>query len=141
MDKIFESFIHENMYEHDISCQHCRSDDQEDTDDLLILNDEISENEIINAISLMSNNKSPGLDGIVIELIKAAQTFYVPIFQKLFNKMLDTGNFPEAWCKAILCPVHKKGDVEEPKNYRGFSEKVIQLLIRYLICKALFRNI
>ena len=89
--------------------------------------------------------------------------------------MLDSGNFPETWCKAILCPVHKKGDVEEPKNYRGISllptiskiftkilnkrlnewaddlnirqeeqagfRKATLLLTRYLICKALFRNI
>ena len=108
MDKIFESFIHENMYEHDISCQHCRSDDQEDTDDLLILNDEISENEIINAISSMSSNKSPGLDGIVIELIKAAKTFYVPIFQKLFNKMLDTEIFLKHGTKPFCAPYIRK---------------------------------
>ena len=69
----------------------------------------------------MSNDKSPGLDGIVIELIKAATSFYIPMLYKLFNKILDSGIYPEDWCKAILCPIHKKGCVTDPKNYRGIS--------------------
>ena len=69
----------------------------------------------------MSNNKAPGLDGISIEQIKANKSFYIPMFEKLFNQILDTGIFPEEWSKAIICPIHKKESTHEPKNYRGIS--------------------
>ena len=117
----FKLFIQKSIDTHDISCKCCRDTDRMDTDDLLFLNSAISEKEIYDAIMSMSNNKSPGLDGIVIELIKAATSFYIPMLEKLFNKILDSGIYPEDWCKAILCPIHKKGSVTDPKNYRGIS--------------------
>ena len=117
----FKLFIQMSIDTHDISCKSCRDTDLLDTDDLLFLNNAFSEKEIHDAIMSMSNNKSPGLDGIVIELIKAAISFYIPMLEKLFNKILDSGIYPEDCCKAILCPIHKKGSVTDPINYRGIS--------------------
>ena len=33
----------------------------------------------------------------------------------------DDGSYPNKWCSAIIYPVHKKGDVKIPNNYRGIS--------------------
>ena len=44
-----------------------------------------------------------------------------PILTKLFNKIMDQGEFPESWGKSILCPILKKGKVIDPNNYRGIS--------------------
>ena len=38
-----------------------------------------------------------------------------------FNKLFDTGTFPLGWCEAIIQPIHKKGDISYPDNYRGIS--------------------
>ena len=35
--------------------------------------------------------------------------------------MLDSGQYPEQWTKAILVPVHKKGSTTNPNNYRGIA--------------------
>jgi hypothetical protein len=43
------------------------------------------------------------------------------IGKKLFNNIINTGIYPELWIQSIIIPVFKKGDVNEPKNYRGIS--------------------
>ena len=40
---------------------------------------------------------------------------------KFFNFILDHGLFPDEWSLAILHPLHKKGDINVPDNYRGKS--------------------
>lgn len=38
-----------------------------------------------------------------------------------FSKVFSTGIFPEEWSKSIIIPLHKKGDRDNPDNYRGIS--------------------
>ena len=85
------------------------------------MNRAISQYDIFEAISAMENNKAPGFDGIQIEFIKGARSFFVPMLEKIFNGILDSGEFPEAWGNALICLVFKKGDNTDPKNYRGIS--------------------
>ena len=33
----------------------------------------------------------------------------------------DNCFFPPEWSKSILCPIHKKGETNDPNNYRGVS--------------------
>ena len=40
---------------------------------------------------------------------------------KLFNNILNTRHFPELWVQSIIIPVFKKGNINEPKTYRGIS--------------------
>ncbi len=42
----------------------------------------------------MSNGMAPGPDGIIIEMMKAASHMLCPIMLSLYNKILDTGDFP-----------------------------------------------
>ena len=39
----------------------------------------------------------------------------------LFNNILESGIYPNGWCEAILCPLHKNGSVNEVGNHRGIS--------------------
>ena len=39
----------------------------------------------------------------------------------IFNKSIISGHFPETWKHASVTPVHKKGDVFSPSNYRPIS--------------------
>ncbi|XP_070194275.1 uncharacterized protein [Littorina saxatilis] len=40
---------------------------------------------------------------------------------ELFNKLFRTGTYPAEWAKAIIHPIFKKGNDENPDNYRGVS--------------------
>eukprot|EP00745_Piridium_sociabile_P024691 TRINITY_DN39152_c0_g3_i6.p1 TRINITY_DN39152_c0_g3~~TRINITY_DN39152_c0_g3_i6.p1 ORF type:complete len:696 (-),score=54.33 TRINITY_DN39152_c0_g3_i6:199-2037(-) len=40
---------------------------------------------------------------------------------KLFNAIFDKGVYPREWSKAIIIPIHKKGNPDNVDNYRGVS--------------------
>lgn len=46
--------------------------------------------------------------------------FIIPEVTKLFNK-LNFGDYLESWGQGILCPVLKKGNVNDRNKYRGIS--------------------
>lgn len=54
-------------------------------------------------------------------MFKNTMQLICPVLTKLFNKILDTGEFPESWGQSILCPILKKGNVNNPNNFRGIS--------------------
>ena len=46
----------------------------------------------------------------------------IPIYVKLFNKILDTGDIPEDWLTGLIIPIYKnKGEKNDPNNYRGIT--------------------
>ena len=45
----------------------------------------------------------------------------LPFIIKLFNRLFENGEFPVQWTKIILIPLHKKGNVNNPDNYRGIA--------------------
>ena len=69
----------------------------------------------------LKRDKATGFDNIMNEYLITGKTLLLPILCKLFHNILDTGNFPEIWVKSVIVPVYKKGDVDEPSNYRGIS--------------------
>ena len=79
----------------------------------------IQECEIRKAICCLKNGKSAGLDGINNEMIKLSQNVFLPLYTKMFNKILNTGTFPNVWSKGYITPLHKSGTASDPDNYRG----------------------
>lgn len=46
----------------------------------------------------------------------------MPIYQKLFNLIFDTGAVPDTWLVGDILPIYKKkGDVKSPENYRPIT--------------------
>ena len=64
--------------------------------------------------------KSPGSDGINNEFYKHAPKFLHNFFNFL-NVCWFYGDIPEDWRTAIVIPIHRKGDRNNPDNYRGIS--------------------
>ena len=81
----------------------------------------ISEEEVKNAIEHLKLNKSPGPDGILAETLKNSLEHTLSLFVLFFNHVFDTGQYPSAWSGAIIVPIHKSGDKDDPDNYRGIS--------------------
>ncbi len=87
-----------------------------------ILNRAISTEEISKAISLLKNNKSCGVDGILNEYIKSTEAILLPLYTKLFNAVLNTGIIPKSWSVGKIIPIYKnKGDPEKVDSYRGIT--------------------
>ncbi|KAK3103091.1 hypothetical protein FSP39_016377 [Pinctada imbricata] len=79
----------------------------------------IKESEIKKAISNLKKGKACGLDNINNEMIKISQDVCLVTYQKIFNKILNTGIFPSKWSKGYITPIHKAGNASDPNNYRG----------------------
>jgi hypothetical protein len=116
----FSEFVDDFLETHDSECNTCTHHDQA-ADDILNLNAQITSDEIVQCIKEMSNGKAGGIDGIVIEMLKASLHITEPYLRHLYNGVLLSGKFPDRWCKAILAPIHKKGSVSDPNNYRGIA--------------------
>lgn len=41
--------------------------------------------------------------------------------RKLWNKIWKGGRIPKEWRKGVICPIFKKGDKKDAKNYRGVT--------------------
>ena len=80
------------------------------------INQIISENEILQAVKTLKNNKSPGVDDIVNEQIKTTVSYMLPIYVKLFNMIFYTGIIPENRTIGNIKPIYKnKGDPKQPE--------------------------
>ena len=44
-----------------------------------------------------------------------------PVLQILFNKVLNSGIFPQLWSVGYISPVFKAGDIGDPNKYRGIT--------------------
>ena len=85
------------------------------------LDQPIVEEEISRAIHKLKSGKAPGDDQILAENLKMAEGKIMPFLIKAFNKIYNTGFFPTAWAHSIMIPIFKKGNKEDPGNYRGIS--------------------
>ena len=86
-----------------------------------ILNSPITDDEIKTSISKLKRGKSPGKDGIGAEFYINTKHVITPILNVLFNKILSSGSFPDAWSESIIVPLYKSGSRSDPSNYRGIS--------------------
>ena len=66
--------------------------------DTIDLEGPITNEEIISSIKHIQANKSPGPDGICIEMFKSIQNEISPFLSSLFNELYDRGEIPSDWC-------------------------------------------
>ena len=81
----------------------------------------ITSEEVCFAMNKLKPNKAAGPDMIIGEIFKHACNELVPFFVKFFNRLFDNGFFPQNWTESIIIPLYKKGDMNDPGNYRGIS--------------------
>ena len=85
------------------------------------LSQEISVDEVQKDVASLKSGKACGLDHIHAEMLKTGRKDVVLFMTKLFNTIFDKGIYPSDWAKAIIVPIHKKGDIHLADNYRGVS--------------------
>lgn len=84
-------------------------------------NEEITKQEIEEALKTLKYGKAPGHDKITTEMIKKMGGKGITMLTKLFNKIWRKEEIPRDWEIGIIIPIYKKGDNKECKNYRGIT--------------------
>ena len=113
-----------------------------------ILDGIITSKELREALNKMKNNKAPGPDGILIEYIKAFGETFEGILLKIMRQLFSRHEYPSAWNSNYLKPIYKKGEVDDPDNYRGlaigpvlaklFSSILLNRLVTYMTKRGLY---
>ncbi|MEW8146389.1 MAG: hypothetical protein AB2788_11585, partial [Candidatus Thiodiazotropha endolucinida] len=85
------------------------------------LNAEISLFEIQKAVKQLKNGASGGPDLFLNEFFKNGSDTLLKYIHTLFNKLFEIGYFPDKWSDGFIVPIYKKGDKNEPVNYRGIT--------------------
>ena len=93
-------------------------------------------------IKKIKDNKSPGVDGIPLKLLKE---IVEQISTPLAKLSLEGEIFPSEWKETNITPLFKKGSKNKPENYRPVSLtsvicKLLETLIRDHIVEFLVKH-
>jgi|TARA_B110000196_G_C21147904_1_gene667753 hypothetical protein len=90
----------------------------------------INESDVKKLLLNLKENKSMGPDNVHPKLLKllAANDGFVKSLTSLLNKCVEGECIPSMWKSALVVPIHKKGSVHLPENYRPVS-------LTCIICK------
>ena len=102
-------------------------------------------NSIILIIKHLKNTSSCGSDGIPLNFLKESLPVVINYLTCIINTSIVTGSFPSMWKHAIVVPIFKSGDINEPKDYRPISllpiiSKVLEKVIAGQLMAHLERN-
>ena len=82
---------------------------------------EITLEEITKAKNILKPGKATGIDTINNEMILEALKVYPAAFLNIMNIMMKEGQGVSNWLISLLVPIHKKGALDNPDNYRGIA--------------------
>jgi recombinational DNA repair protein RecR len=86
-------------------------DNIDNQDIILILDHDISEEEIVLAVNKHNNGKASVDDEIINEYLKREVNQFLPIYVKLLNLIFSSGIKSYSWVVGIIKPMYKnKGD-------------------------------
>ena len=85
---------------------------------------------MLNLLQSLNHSKASGPDEIPARLLKNLATELTPAITEIFRQSVLTGALPESWKQAWISPVYKKGNRNDPANYRPVS-------LTCILCKTL----
>ena len=95
-------------------------------------------NEVSNIIRKLKNNKAPGPHNIIPELIKEGGQKLKHRIHTLVLKNWEKEELLVDWKNSIICPIYKKGDRMQCKNYRPITLlNVAYKIFATTLCKKL----
>jgi hypothetical protein len=77
--------------------------------------------EVEMAIEKIKRRKSPGIDQIPTELIKAGGRIIRSEIHKHIFYIWNKEELPEEWKESVIVPIYKKSDKTDCSKYRGIS--------------------
>lgn len=85
------------------------------------LDRQITTEEIVGVLSKMKLNKAPGEDRIPYEFLIYSTKEFLDELANGYNAIFESGKVDESFTKSIVFPIFKKGNANDPCNYRGIS--------------------
>lgn len=144
---ISEFFNHfKKLNEHRHENQTLINTDESEIIDDSPINVNFTEAELLEHTKVLKNSKSCGIDSIINEFLKYCPSEMIELLTNFFNLILNTGVIPSDWAKGIIVPIFKKkGDINDPDNYRGITllsclGKLFTLLLNTRLTKFLESN-
>ena len=90
-------------------------------DEKILCDEEVTVNEIKQAVSKIRRNRSPGLDGLSPEFYKMFYDDLEELYIGMLRETYKYGEMPDSMKYAIITLIYKKGDNYMLKNYRPIS--------------------
>ena len=81
----------------------------------------IQHDELLSLIRNLNPNKATGSDGISGQMLLLCDNSIVLPLKIIFENILITSSYPDAWKIANVIPIFKKNDKQQIKNYRPIS--------------------
>ncbi len=78
-------------------------------------------------LSPLDTAKGSGPDDLHPFMLQILADFLAEPIIALYNKSLQSGEVPQDWRKAIICPIFKKGGPEDAANYHYVSSSSVFL--------------
>jgi hypothetical protein len=102
----------------------------------------ISRLEVKSELESLNVHKAMGGDGLPAVVLKnCADELSIPL-TIIFNRSIDEGFFPTIWKRALVVPIHKKGNKADVRNYRPVSLlPIASKICEKLVCKHVFNHV
>ncbi|CAL4228331.1 unnamed protein product [Meganyctiphanes norvegica] len=92
-----------------------------DIEDGDLVDIQIQEGDIINAIGGLKNNSAAGPDGIPAKFLISTKNAIATPLSIIMRKSMDEGKIPDIFKLAYVAPIHKGGSKLKPEQYRPVS--------------------
>ena len=107
--------------------------------------EETDVSEVSEAISELKTDSAAGPDGITTKVVKKIAHILCPLIVMLVNMIFETGKFPNCFKKAIVRPIFKGLNKNDPMSYRPISminviAKIIEKILYDRIYKFYVKN-
>ena len=82
---------------------------------------DVTENEVLQAITELSRHKASGPDGLNNDFYKDTSALLAPVLVHVCNQILHGSPMPPSFLEALIIPLRKKGDSPDALDYRPIS--------------------
>ena len=101
----------------------------------------VSKDGVIKLLKGLNPSKALGPDEFHPRVLKELATESGPVFARLFQQSIDTGEIPKEWSLANICPLFKKSEMSLACNYRPVSLTCVPCkLLEHIVCSNIMAH-